>query len=223
MIPDISEKKHIVLQCDGNSFAVASALYTYMLMQHKKVSLVGEVEKKFAFLPWYEALRVNKPASADMFIDTKEIDAHALFLYFEQEGIKVNAKMATALYCAYFVKYKHFTSPTCDGMVFAAVSQIINYGAAYKSVQNALLKQEPLKLFRLRAYLFKEMRLTDDARVASVYFDESMLEKSGAVQEDLYALLEEFLSIAHVQEVHLLKRDENNKTVIIIKDENIEK
>ena len=223
MIPDISEKKHIVLECDSNSFAVASALYTYMLIQHKKVSLVGKVEKKFAFLPWYEALRTNKPASADLCIDTKKIDAHALFLYFEQEDMKVNAKMATALYCAYFVKYKHFTSSACDGMVFAALSQIINYGAAYKSVQNALLKQEPLKLFRLRAYLFKEMFLRDNAAVASVYFDELMLEKSGASKEDLYALLEEFLSIAHVQEVHLLKRDENNKTVTILKDENIEK
>jgi nanoRNase/pAp phosphatase (c-di-AMP/oligoRNAs hydrolase) len=223
LIPDIEAKKHIVLLCDSNSFGVASALYTYMLMEHKKVSLVGEVERKFSFLPWFDALRKQEPASADLLIDTREIAVHKLYSFFVAEGIKINAKMATSLYCAYFLEYKHFTSAECDGMVFAALSKIVELGAAYEMVQKALLYNQPLKLFRLRGYLCQEMQLVENATKALVYFDEMILQKSGAEYSDLEALLEEFLTIAHVEEVLLLKRDENNKIMKKLKDESIEK
>jgi len=223
LIPDIKEKKHIVLVCESDSFAVASALYTYMLMEHKKVSIVGRVARKYAFLPWYEALREKEPLSADLILDTTTIDAHKLFSFFTEKGIKINAKMATALYCAYFVQYKHFTSPECDGMVFAALSKIIEQGAAYVMVQKALLFEEPLKLFRLRAYLYKDMQLKQNATVAYISYSDETLQMSGAEYADIEAILEEFLTIAHVQEVVLLKRDENNTIVKVIKDKNIEK
>jgi len=223
LIPDIKEKKHIVLLCDNESFAVASVLYTYIVMQHKKVSLCGSVEKKFASIPWYDVLRQKEPSSADLQIDAAMIDIHLLFLSFEEAGVKINAKMATAFYAAYFLRYKHFTSTECDSEIFAAVSKLILYGASYKEVQKALLFQEPLKLFRLRALLYKEFRLQNNAHKALVSFDDTMLEQSGATLDDIQIILEEFLRIAHVEEVVLIKSDEKNKIITTIKDREIEK
>jgi hypothetical protein len=223
LIPDVEEKRHIVLLCNEDSFAVASTLYSYFLSRHKKVSIVGDVTKRFAFLPWYDALRQKQPASADLCIDTSTIEVHKLFLFFKEREIRINKKMATALYCGYFLHYKHFTSAACDGMVFAALSEIVSLGAAYEMVQKALLYTEPLKLFRLRAYLYANLQLTQNATKALVYCSDEILEKSGASLDDVCAILDEFLTLAHVEEVCLLKSDENNKIIKTIKDEKIEK
>jgi hypothetical protein len=223
LIPNVEEKKHIVLFCDEDSFAVASVLYSYFLSRHKKVSMVGDVTKRFAFLPWYDALRSTKPASADICIDTRNMEVHKLFLFLKEGELRINKKMATALYCAYFLRYDHFTSADCDGMMFAAISEIISLGAAYKTVQKALLYTEPLKLFRLRAYLYANLQLTKNATKALVYCSDDILDKSGATLDDACAILGEFLAIAHVKEVCLLKSDANNVIVKKIKDKKIEK
>ncbi|MEJ2372627.1 MAG: phosphoesterase, partial [Sulfurimonas sp.] len=64
----INESKHIVLIADNETFSLANALYSYVLSLHKKVSLVmnENIDKKFAFLPWFDKVRKEIPSSSDL-------------------------------------------------------------------------------------------------------------------------------------------------------------
>ena len=56
---------------DADSLGSASAIYTYLLQKHKKVSFfckTKEINKKFSFLPWFEKMRDCFPSSADLAI-----------------------------------------------------------------------------------------------------------------------------------------------------------
>lgn len=71
----ISLAKHIVvISCDepsADSLASASAMYTYLLQQHKKVSFFCKsktLHQRYSFLPWMEKVRPSFPSSADLAI-----------------------------------------------------------------------------------------------------------------------------------------------------------
>ena len=75
IIQRIAVAKHIVVIADMNpnagSLGSASAMYTYILQQHKKVSFfcaAPQLNKKFSFLPWFTKIRTSFPNSADLVI-----------------------------------------------------------------------------------------------------------------------------------------------------------
>ena len=223
MIPDLENSKHILLRCSSNSFAVASILYTYLLTQHKKVSMCGEAAQHFAFLPWYEMLRREESSSADTFIECDTIDVAKLYRYFKEKAVKINKKMATSFYAAYLHRYRYCLSIECDGMVFAELSEIIGLGAQYKEVRQRLLCEQPLSLFRLRSYLYRDVVLEENAECAVVSVSDAILAKTGSSLQDVEEILTEFLLIAHVKKVILQKSDDNNRIIKVLKDNESEK
>lgn len=71
----IEEAKHIVvishINPDADSIGSASAVYTYLLRLHKKVSWFcasKNINPKLTFLPWFERIRNSFPSSADLAI-----------------------------------------------------------------------------------------------------------------------------------------------------------
>ncbi len=75
IIQRISEANHVVviahMNPDADSLGSASAMYTYLLTLHKKVSFFcvsKNINKKLLFLPWTEKIRDSFPASADLAI-----------------------------------------------------------------------------------------------------------------------------------------------------------
>jgi len=75
IIERINQAKHIVviahLTPDADSLASASAVYTYLLTLHKKVSFFcasKSINPKLLFLPWSEKIRDSFPSSADLAI-----------------------------------------------------------------------------------------------------------------------------------------------------------
>ena len=220
MIPNkqINESKHILIKSDKENFAQASALYSYLLTQHKKVSLYAdEIDRKFSFLPWFDKVRPNLPSSADLEIDAN-IEIMDLYTFLQESGSKINAKMATALYAGFLKRYKNFTSADVDGTVFAAVSQLISHGAAHKECIEYLIKRVPLRMIRLQSILFKNLLLQKSAEVACVSICEMDLCASGASMDDVFKVAAELLNLVHVHEVTIVKSDENNKIIKSIKD-----
>lgn len=56
---------------DIDCLGSASAMYTYLLQKHKKVSFfcaTSNINKRFSFLPWFEKIRSSFPSSADLAI-----------------------------------------------------------------------------------------------------------------------------------------------------------
>ena len=75
IIQRIDSAKHIVVMAhinpDADSLGSASAMYTYLLTLHKKVSFFcvsKNINPKLSFLPWTDKLRNSFPVSADLAI-----------------------------------------------------------------------------------------------------------------------------------------------------------
>ena len=75
IIETIEKARHIVVIAhvnpDADSLSSASAVYTYMLKLHKKVSFFcvsKHIDEKLKFLPWIEKIRDTFPSDADLAI-----------------------------------------------------------------------------------------------------------------------------------------------------------
>ncbi len=220
MIPlqELEKSKHVLIKSSKNTFAQASVLYSLMLVKHKKVSLFSEEkERQYAFLPWYEKLRISEPSSADLKISA-DIDVFELYTFLQKHEIKINAKMATALYAGFLKRYDNFLSSECNGTVFAALSELIKLGADHRLCVNELTQKIPLSRLRLKSVVFKKVLLKKSAELAYVHLCDEDFESSGAAWEDIYDIAKELLNLAHVQEVEIIKSDEKDKIIKLSKE-----
>ncbi len=213
-IEDISSAQHITLKAGNTSFANASAMYTYLLTQHKKVSLCAseDIENNFSFLPWYDKLRKSIPSSTDLIIEISS-DTIGYVHYLDAHSVKINKKMATALYAGLLKKYENLQSLQLDGMVFATVNRLIELQAEYQLCQSFLAYNVPLSVFRLKATLFKKMLLVDEASVVNVYICDEDFKTTGATLKDARNIMKELLTLVNVRKVVLIKSDEENKII----------
>lgn len=218
-IKKITESKHILIKTSGDSFANASAIYSYILTLHKKVSLYHEeeIEKRLSFLPWFCKLKKIKPSSADFEID---VNAEVLdyFTFFQTNSIKINKKMATALYSGLLMRYDNFNSSETSGTIFATASQLIELGAEQQVAQREITKSDSLALFRLKSILYKTMLLLENAQHVELYISDYDLKSSGASIKDAIGIMKDVLSLAHVVKVTLKKSDENMKIIKTIEE-----
>jgi len=208
----IDSFSHIVLVCNDASFANASAIYSYILTKHKKVSIVCEsgISKKYAFLPWFEKLRKSLPLSGECTIVVDD-DVLSLFDFFQKNGAKINKKMATALYSALLQRYDYFRSRECSGIVFATASQLIELKAEFQECVQYLQYNKPLAYFRLESILYKNMLLKQNATLVVVPVCEDDFKESGASMDDAYLIMKSILQMAHVQEVRLVQKEKKSK------------
>lgn len=214
-INKILEASHILITTDNSSFANANALYSYVLTLHKKVSMhyVEEIDPNLSFLPWFEKARGSKAVSHEYTLNATA-DTKALYLFFKENNIKINLKMATSLYAGILKRYDFFRSDDCDGTIFAFSSELIALNAEYLLANQYMRKRVPLSYLRLKALLFKSMLLVDSATVAELYVSEQELQESGASMKDVYMLMKEPLNLVNVSKVMLYEYDKNKRTLI---------
>ena len=216
---ELQTAKHILIVTDNNSFANASAIYTYLLTLHKKVSIYKSevISTKLSFLPWFDKLRDSKPSSAELIIEASS-DVISLVDYFKKHEIKINKKMATSLYSAVLMRYDNFLDEKCDGIVFAVTSELIESGADFKLANENIRKSFSLSSLRLRAIMLQKMLVVDDAKKVELYINEADLQATGATIGDALFVMKEAITLVNVKEVILIKDDENNKILKSIKE-----
>jgi len=215
----ILKAKHICIETKSDSFTLASALYTYILTLHKKVSIVSvdEVDINLSFLPWFEKLRSITPSSADAIVEI-DFNVQELYQFFKINSIKINKKMATSLYASLLREHRSFQKSDVDGMVFALAKELIELGAEYQLCYISLNRRVGLYEFRLKAVLFNNFVLTKNASCVEVTISDNELQLTGAKLSDVYLILEEFFTLQNVQEVILIKSDEEDKILINLKE-----
>lgn len=200
-LEQIQHHKHIVIIANNETFPLANALYSYILTLHKKVSLTmtEEVDKKFGFLPWFDKVRLQIPSSYDYKIELSE-NHYEIYQWFEEHGVKINVKMATAFYSAFLL------DPEQNHKVLYELDEL----GAQKDICIKYLKEsEPLCLFRLRAYMFERFVLENSAQTLKAYVNDEMLGKSGASVRDAHVVAKELLNMVHVNKVVLVQEDTN--------------
>lgn len=215
----IENAKHIVIVTGNDSFADASALYTFILRLHKKVSIVSEkedIDSRFSFLPWFEKLRKIVPSSADLVIDL-ELETQSIYAFFKSKGIAINQKMATALYAGFLKRFHGLVNNRVDGTIFAVLSELIANGADYKQCNKFIIKRVSLSTLRLKAIMLKNMLLINDSKAALFCVNENDFKSSGASLSEAYVAMNEALCLPYV-EVAILINSENEVLKLIIEE-----
>ena len=221
-IEEIEKSKYIVINARKDTLYQASILYSYILTQHKKVSIFSdEMDNRLSFLPWLKNVKETKIISADLEISS-DVEISELYELFKKNSIKINKKMATSFYAGFLHRYNNFISYECDGMVFAALSELMALGAEHKLCIEKMLQSVPLSMIRLKSLVFKNLLLEDNAQIACVSISDDDLISSGGSLEDLYEVAKELLNLVHVKEVRVFKSDEKDKILKIVKEVKIE-
>lgn len=218
-LADIDKSKHIVILTSSDSFTDASALYTYVLRLHKKVSIVCEsqdIENRFSFLPWFDKLRDIVPSSADLVIDL-DLEVESLCELFKSKNISINQKMATALYAGLLESSDGFLNSTVDGTTFALASELIDSGADYKLCSKFIRKRVSLATLRLKAVMLKNMILINDAKAVLFQISEDDLISTGVSLKEAYISMEEALQLPYVEMTILLNSE--NEVLKLITEE----
>ncbi|MCF6309122.1 MAG: DHH family phosphoesterase [Sulfurimonas sp.] len=256
IINKIDSAKHIVVishvNPDADSISSASAMYTYLLQKHKKVSWyckTKDISKKLSFIPWFDKIRDSFPGSVDLAISLDcahikrlgveldceliNIDHHesnidfaminlvqtnaistteVLYNFFKENGIKINPKMATALYVGLLDDSNGFMDDNVNGTTFALIGELIECGAEFKICNKNIMKSMSLAALRLKGVMFKNMTLECDARVTFFCVTDEEMMATGALGVDCELALEESMSLAHV-EVAVLVRQNSDLTI----------
>lgn len=218
-LEEIDSAKHIVILTSSDSFAEASALYTYILRLHKKVSIVcelGNVDNALSFLPWFDKLRNIIPGSADLIVNM-DLETEPLYKLFKSNEITINTKMATALYAGLLKRFDGFTSSDVDGTIFAMVSELIERGADYRLCNKSIMNRVSLSTLRLKAVMLKNMILTDASKTAQFVISDDDLKSSGADISEAYEIIKEALHLPYVEKA-ILKNSNNEVLKLIMKE-----
>ena len=218
ILDGIDKAKYVMIVADAKYLCEASALYTHVLRLHKKVSLVCKtknISHKLSFLPWFEKIKTSKTESADFVI---ELNNSSIELYdlFKNNNIKINPKMATALYGGLLLETEGFSNTKVNGTIFALVQELIECGANHKICSDFLLKSTTLSSLRLKSMMLKSMILENSAKAAvfSIYNDD--IKSSGAILENCDEVLKEALKLPHVELSVLLDADKEFEVLKLI-------
>ncbi len=255
MFQTIHEAKHIVLIAhinpDADSLGSASAMYTYLMRLEKKVTLFCVTERvnhRLSFLPWFDKMRHQFPAKADLaisfdcgaykrlgvevtvplinidhhksnerygtinVIDTTAISTtQVLFEIFMENEIKINPKMATALYAGLLDDSHGFLAPKTDARSFKMAARLSELKAETSHCATALFHENSLAALRLKGVMFEKMSLLFDARVVVHLVTRRMMDHCGAREVDCEAALEESMGLPQVELALMLRENRDGK------------
>ncbi|MHC3995390.1 DHH family phosphoesterase [Thiomicrolovo sp. ZZH C-3] len=159
---------------------------------------------RLGVIPKCTLVNVDHHDSNDGFGHIKLIDKAAvsttavLLAWFTSEGIKINAKMATALYAGIAEDTLGFMSRRTDAGVFEMAAELARAGAEVAEVHRALFLRRPLSALRLKGMMFSGLALHSDARIALLEVPRTMLEQSGADETACDDVLQEVLGLPTV-------------------------
>lgn len=143
-------------------------------------------------------------------IDTSAISTtQVLFDTFNTHDIKINPKMATALYAGLLDDSHGFLAPKTDARSFQMAAALTEAQADISTCAQALFHQNSLAALRLKGMMFEKMYLLFDARVVIHLVTREMMAASGGREVDCEAALEESLGLPHVELALMLRENRN--------------
>ena len=205
ILKNIDHYKHIVIvlpkDSSLNHLASANAVYTYLLQQHKKVSLYCEDNKfdvNLYFLPWIDKIKTSYPSSADFSFNA--VDSSEVFYFFQKNNIRLNQKMSTSLYAGLLDETKGFRVGI-NAKIFAMAQELVNSGADVEKCTKNVLNFQTLAALRFKAILLKKMVLKENATIALFDISDVDLKASGARLQEFNIIIDEALSLPSVEKV----------------------
>lgn len=139
------------------------------------------------------------------YIDTLAISTtQVVYEWFVGEDIKINGKMANALYAGLMDDSKCFRDHRCGVKILEIAHRLIDLGADHEQCVNALYHSRTLASIRLQAHMLQQMKLVLDGCLAVFEVDQALLESTGASLNDCKTILEEAMALKIVRAALLL-------------------
>lgn len=133
-------------------------------------------------------------------VDTSAISTtEVVYDYFVANGVKINGKMATALYAGLLDDSKCFGLSECTAKTFAMADELIRFGADHPLCTEWLFHRRSLASLRVQGHLLQRMKLLSDAKLALFEVPLVLLEESGATIVECKAVLDDALKMRTVQ------------------------
>ncbi|MDP3301328.1 MAG: bifunctional oligoribonuclease/PAP phosphatase NrnA [Sulfuricurvum sp.] len=139
------------------------------------------------------------------YIDTSAMSTtQVVYEWFIGQDIKINGKMANALYAGLMDDTKCFRDPRCTLKIFSMAHRLLELGANHEECVNGLYNSKTLASLRLQAEMLKRMQLVLDGQLALFEVDQELLVFTGASLGDCKAVLDEAVTLKIVNTALLL-------------------
>ncbi|MDP3266445.1 MAG: DHH family phosphoesterase [Sulfuricurvum sp.] len=138
-------------------------------------------------------------------IDTSAMSTtQVVYEWFRSQDIKINAKMANALYAGLMDDTKCFRDPRCALNIFSMAHRLLELGADHEQCVNGLYNSKTLASLRLQGEMLKRMKLVLDGQLALFEVDQELLALTGASLGDCKTVLDEAITLKIVNVALLL-------------------
>ena len=127
-----------------------------------------------------------------------------VYEWFIGQDIKINGKMANALYAGLMDDTKCFRDPRCTMKIFGMAHRLLELGADHEQCVNGLYNSKTLASLRLQGEMLKRMKLVLDGQLALFEVDQELLVSTGALLGDCKAVLDEAITLKIVSVALLL-------------------
>ena len=150
-------------------------------------------------------INIDHHASNDGYGTHAIIDVSAMsttqvvYEYFVANSVKINGKIATALYAGLLDDSKCFSLGKCDAKTFAMAHHLIQSGADHAMCTDWLYRRRSLASLRMKGKLLNQMKLLGDGRVALFEVTLGLLEETGATLVECKQILDEALEMRFIQ------------------------
>lgn len=139
-------------------------------------------------------------------IDTTAISTtQVLYDFFQDNNIKLNAKMATCLFSGLADDSQNFTTDKTDARAFLMAADLIKSGADNALCIKELFKSRSLASIRIKAKMLASASLSCSAKVIGTLVPKSFFEETGAYEVDCEEALHETLDLVTVEVAFMLR------------------
>ncbi len=158
-----------------------------------------------------ELINIDHHASNNGFGTYNLVDSDAVsttqvvYDFFNDQGIRINAKMATALYAGLLEGSQHFLHVKTDIRVFEMAAELLRCGADSSGVAKALFQNRSLASLRLEGVLYRQLRLRHEGRIALLHVNVEALTATGAVPQEAEQALQRVQTLTTVSVSVLLQ------------------
>ncbi len=122
-----------------------------------------------------------------------------VYEWFVTKTIKINGKMANALYAGLIDDTSCFSDSQCTPSTFMMAHSLLQLGADHGQCVQALFNSRSLASIRLKSKMLGEMKILHDGRVALFEVNQALLESTGALLRDCKEIIEGALSLKRVE------------------------
>lgn len=141
--------------------------------------------------------------------------------WFVAEGIKINAKMATALYAGLIWDTRSFRNLECGPETFEKARSLLASGADHGECVRRLFETRSLASARLVGRMLQRMKIVADGKIAVLETTQTDLDETGATMSEAKYALEEAMKLATVSVALLIVNLGNSQKISVRTDGNV--